>query len=131
MTEAETNRLLSQLLALEYRSLPMYLGDATPWTHPGDEKATATIANIRIDQQAAVQRIATLILDRAGVVDPGDYPMEFTDTHFLSLDYLVKELIGYQKVLIKVIEGIVARFGADREAVEVAQEVLGSERGPP
>jgi hypothetical protein len=26
---------LNQLLVIEYRTLPQYLVDATPWTHPG------------------------------------------------------------------------------------------------
>ena len=54
--------------------------------------------------------------------------MEYTDTHDLSLDFLVRELIGYQKWLIGQIEQIVARVGDDREARELAQETLGGEK---
>jgi hypothetical protein len=128
MTKADTIRALNDLLALEYRSLPMYLTDAMPWTHPGDDKATVALAGIVTDQKAAAQRIAQLVLDRGGALDTGEYPMEYTDTHDLSLDFLVRELIGYQKWAIGQIEQFVVRMGDDREARELAQEVLGSEK---
>jgi len=128
MTKANTIRALNDLLALEYRSFPMYLTDAMPWTHPGDEKATATLASIVIDQRVSSQRAAHLVLDRGGALDTGEYPMEYTDTHDLSLDFLIKELISYQKWLIGQIEQIVARVDDDREARELAQETLGSEK---
>jgi hypothetical protein len=128
MTKANTIRALNDLLALEYRSFPMYLTDAMPWTHPGDEKATATLTSIVTDQRASSQRIAQLVLDRGGTLDTGEYPMEYTDTHDLSLDFLVKEMISFQKWLIGQIEQIVTRVGDDREARELAQETLGSEK---
>jgi hypothetical protein len=128
MIKANTIRALNDLLAIEYRSLPLYLTDAMPWTHPGDEKATATLASIVTDQRASSQRVAQMILDRGGALDTGEYPMEYTDTHDLSLDFLIKELISYQKWLIGQIEQIAARIGDDREARELVQETLGSEK---
>ncbi len=128
MTKADTIRDLNDLLALEYRSLPMYLIDAMPWTHPGDERATAALANIVSDQRATSQKIAQLVLGRGGALNTGEFPMEYTDQHDLSLDFLIKELIGFQKWLIGQIEKIVLRVDNDREACELAQETLGSEK---
>jgi hypothetical protein len=128
MTKATTIRALNDLLALEYRSFPMYLTDAMPWTHPGDERASAVLLSIVTDQRAASQRIAQLVQDRGGTLDTGEYPMEYTDTHDLSLDFLVRELIAFQKWIIGQIELVAARVGDDREAREVVQETLGSEK---
>ncbi|HEV3024860.1 MAG TPA: ferritin-like domain-containing protein [Pirellulales bacterium] len=119
---------LNQLLAIVYRSFPMYLADASPWTHEGDELATETLKNIVLDQQASAQRIVELILQLGGRFDLGEYPMEYTDTHFLSLDFLLKELLRYQRREMAAIERIVAALAGHHEARELAEETLGSER---
>ena len=120
--------LLNDLFAIEYRSFPMYLTDASPWTHHGDEKATEALQNIVLDQKAMVQRIGEFILDAGGRVETGEYPMEFTDTHFLSLDFLLKELVRYQRADVAAIERIVSQLPDDRAARELAEETLGMER---
>lgn len=120
--------LLNELFAIEYRSFPMYLTDACPWTHHGDEKASETLHNIVLDQKATVQRIGEFILDAGGRVETGEYPMEFTDTHFLSLDFLLKELVRYQRGDVAAIERIVSRLSDDRTVRELAEETLGMER---
>ena len=38
--------LLNHLLVVHYRSLTMYLMNAAPWTHRGDERATETLQDI-------------------------------------------------------------------------------------
>jgi hypothetical protein len=119
---------LNRLLEIEYRSFPMYLGDASPWLGDGDEPAAEALANIVADQQATSQRIAEMILDLGGRIAPGEYPMQFTDTHFLSLDYLLKELHYYQRQDIADIEQIVANLAGHRAAQELAEETLGAER---
>jgi hypothetical protein len=120
--------LLNRLLAIGYRSFPMYLTDAAPWTHEGDEKATEVLENIVADQKGMVQRIGEFILDSGWRVETGEYPMEFTDTHFLSLDFLLKELVRYQRGDVAAIERIVSQLGDDRVARELAEETLGMER---
>ena len=84
---------LNRLLEIEYRSFPMYLADASPWTTQHDESAAGALKNIVADQQAMSQRIGELIINLGGRIEPGEYPMQFTDTHFLSLEYLLKELL--------------------------------------
>lgn len=119
---------LNRLFEIEHRSLPTYLADACPWTHTGDEKATATLANIVADQQALAGRIAELIDDRSGRVDTGSFPMEYTDMNLLSLDFLLLELVRCQKRDIASIEQVVSALAADREARDLAEEVLGAAR---
>jgi hypothetical protein len=119
---------LNRLLEIEYRSFPMYLADASPWTTQHDESAGEALKNIVADQQAISQRIGELILQLGGRIAPGEYPMEFTDTHFLSLEYLLKELLGYQRQDVADIGQIVSRLAGHREAQELAEEALGAER---
>ena len=119
---------LNRLLEIEYRSFPLYLGDAAPWFSEADVKAVETLKNIAADQQAMSQRIAELILDLGGRIEPGEYPTQFTDTHFLSIEFLLKELVYYQRQDIADIEQIVASLAGHREARELAEETLGAER---
>lgn len=121
-------RLLNDLLTIEYRSFAMYLTDASPWTHQGDEKASETLENIVADQKAMVQRIADFILDSGGCIEVGEYPMEFTDTHFLSLDFLFKELLRCQRHDLAAVERIAGQLADSRDARELAEETLGMER---
>lgn len=127
MSDSRNIDALNLLLARQYRSLAMYLTDACPWVG-GDEQAEATLVNIVTDQNRMVRRIADLILDRRGAVDPGEFPMEFTDTHMLSLDFLLTELIHYQKQDVASIEDCVRRLARDPEGRALAEEALGSER---
>ena len=128
MATAKTLDMLNRLFGIEHRSLPTYLADACPWTHTGDEKATAALVNIVADRQALAGRIAELIDDRGGRVDTGSFPMEYTDMNLLSLDFLLLELVRCQKRDIADIEQIVTALAADREARDLAEEVLGAAR---
>ncbi len=127
-SNVDSVQMLNRLLAVEHRSLPMYLADACPWRRPGDEKAAETLANIVADKRDMVARIAEVIQDRGGTLNFGAYPMEFTDTHDLGLDYLIRELIRTQQLDIQRIERLVELLRDDPAACELAQEVLGSER---
>lgn len=123
----QTVELLNQLLVIEYRSLPMYLMDATPWTHPGDEKATESLRSIVATQRSLAHRLAAAITARSGTVATGEYPMSFTDLNFLSLDYLLKELVRYNKLQVAAIEVIACKL-VEADARELALEVLGAEK---
>jgi predicted outer membrane protein len=125
----DTIAILNRLLALHCRSLSMYLADAQPHIAAGEERAQQTLAQIVRDQQALSQRIATLILDRRGMLDTGSFPMEYTDTHMLDVEFLVRELVRHQRQAIAAIERYVAALGADREARELAEECLGTAKG--
>jgi hypothetical protein len=120
---------LNRLLTLHCRSLPMYLADARPRIAAGEQRDQQTVDQIVRDQQALSQRIAALILDRRGIIDTGGFSMEFTDTHMLGLEFLVRELIRYQREDIAAIERCVAALAADREARELAEECLGAAKG--
>ncbi len=123
-----TIQLLNELLAIEYRSLPMYLTYAAPYRHASDARAGEVLQHIVTDQQHMSARLVEEIQDRGAAPEVGDFPMDFTDMHDLSLDYLVKDVIVWQQRGVNRIEQIVAALENDRVARELAQEVLGAER---
>ncbi len=127
-SEHDVLAALNRLYVIQTRSLPMYALDASPWTHPGDDKASQAVAHIVADQQAMALRLAELIDSRQGRVERGSFPMQFTDTNMLSLDYLLTEMVTCTRQDIETIRKCVERLAGDREALELAEEVLGSER---
>jgi len=129
MTKQATIDALNQLLAIHYRSLPMYLTEAVPWTHNGDERATAAVDDIVTSHHAIVVRLADEIQNRNGVVDPGDYPAEYTDLHFLSLDYLLIEILASLDINIQAIQECARQLEDDRVGKALAEESLGTARG--
>ena len=120
--------VMNRLLTVLYRSLPMYLNEASPWTEAKDVRAQAALDRLIADRQQDCRRVAAWIMDHYGAIELGEFPMEFTDLHFLSLDFLIKELIGYQVQDVAAIENCAARLARDPAALALAQEILGSER---
>jgi hypothetical protein len=128
MDKLGTYQALNRLLTIIYRSLPMYLTYACPWTHRGDEKAVATLSHIVDDQKQLSNRIAEHIL-RLGPIDMGEYPLDFPDTHDLGLDYLIIKLVQCQKNDVAALEHCVVDLKGDRTAAALAEEALGAARG--
>lgn len=122
--------LLNELFRTVYRSLPMYLKSAPPWSDPAHQAAREALDNIICDQQQTSQRIGEAILDRDGAVIPGDFPMVYTGINDVSIDYLLAHLFQQQHELVSDIEAIVAQLQQtpDGDARELAEETLGSER---
>ena len=118
---------LNRVLATLYRSLPMYLStSASPFARAADHKAVETLDHIVADQKDLCRRVGEFILDRNGVIELGEYPMDFTDTHFLSIEFLVHRLIEQQAQDIVDLEECVAWLANDRDARDLAEEALGS-----
>ena len=120
--------VLNRILATLNRSLPQYLADADPWTQAGDEQAAQTLRRIVEDQRRDINRLAEYIIEHAAHVLPGQWPMEFTDLNFLSLDYLLQEIVRHQRQDVAQVERCVALLDNDSEARELAEEILGSEK---
>ncbi|MGC3969981.1 MAG: hypothetical protein QM775_22440 [Pirellulales bacterium] len=119
---------LNRLLAIHYRSLPMYLADAGIWRSslPHDEELGKAIDRLTSDYRQTCGRIATAILDRNGTIEPSAFPMEFTDTNFLSLDYMLGEITELHKQDMDAMRRIVVAVGHDADAKYITQECLGA-----
>ncbi len=121
-------RKLNRLLTIHVRSFATYQLEATPWSsgRSGDEAIARTLRDIGRDRKALADRIYTAIQDRRGAVAPGSFPMEFTDKHDLSLEWLLRELLAYQRRDTAAIEQVARTLTDDPEAAELAQEALGT-----
>ncbi len=129
MSQSGTYQALNRLLTILYRSLPVYLTYASPWTTREDAKAVETLRHIVDDQQQMSNRLAQHITEHYGPVEMGEYPLDFPDTHDLAFDFLIGKLLAGQQASVVGIERCVAEITDDREALALAEEALGSARG--
>ena len=129
MSQVEANDALNRVLALLCRSFPMYLRDAPPFIANGDQRAIAAIDQIVADQTLLSGRIGRFIMSNSGRLETGEFPMEFTDAHDLSVDYILRLAITYQKQDITAIEQMVDEVRLNPAAANLAEEALGMAKG--
>ena len=129
MRQIESSQRLMQLLLHHYRSLPIFLTEAVPWTHRGDEQATNVLLDIVAGQLDLSNRIAAELEQRGWPLDMGEYPMDFLDLHFLSLDFLLQRLVDNQQREVDAIARLSAEVNEDPVAHDLAQEALGAAKG--
>ena len=121
--------VLNRLLQTLYRSLPMYLAEARPWTGRNDEGPQAVLASAAIDCRSYFQRLVDMILELGGPLELGRFPTEFTDLHDLSVDYLLRKCIDLQQRDLGVIQHCVESLTPKSAPRLLAEEVLGNARG--
>ncbi len=94
---ADPAAVLTRLLRILCRSLPMYLRDARPWSAVEGDPTLAALAAIVADQERFACRTAQAILDQGGQPEPGPFPMEFASMNDAGLDYLLGQVIESQR----------------------------------
>ncbi len=128
MLPRKTVAALERLLVTLYRSLPMYLTDAVPWTGQGDARAVEVLRYIVADQKGSCARLAHYLQSHHVPLNTGHYPMSFTDTNDLSLGFLVTLLADSQRADIATIERLIHDVTSDPQALALAEEALGGAR---
>jgi hypothetical protein len=129
MPSNDTIEVLNRVLVLLTRSFPQYMQWARPHIPPGRETVTETIEQIVTGQNTLADRIGQFIFDSGGLPDPGRFPIEFTDTHDLSIDFLIQEAVGCQKLDIANLQECVEALRLAPAAQDLASEALGLARG--
>jgi hypothetical protein len=117
---------LNRLLALHSRSLPMYLASAQPWFPELDSDAERVLRHLADDQRMMVDQIGAVILDIGGLVQPSEFPMEFTDLHDLSIEYLLPLVAARQQEELGQMRQIAHQVRHHPTARAVAEEALGA-----
>lgn len=117
---------LTRLLQLQYRSLPMYLVEADPWTASRGGAAVAALRRIVADQESLARRTAELLEERRIPIDPGEFPMEFTDLNFLSMQYMKSLLIESLQQQAAGLRDCIVQLQDDPRGRALAEEALGA-----
>jgi hypothetical protein len=129
MPTPSTIDILNRLYVLHHRSLAVYLHYAAPDRLANNPKALAVLGQMVADQTRTADKLATLILDANGQVDPGEFPMSFTALHDLSVEYVVKLLIERQQRHIAACEKLTDLLTMAPYAQAAAREAVGEAKG--
>jgi hypothetical protein len=129
MPSTETTDALNRVLAVLERSFPQYLQFAKPYIPPGRDDVMRTISEIVAGQDALAERVSDTVFEAGDLPDDGKFPIEFTDTHDLSIDFLINEAIECQKQDIVDLKECVDSLRLSPAAQMLAEEALGQAKG--
>jgi hypothetical protein len=129
MPSSDTIDTLNRVLAILQRSFPQYMRWARPFIPPGRENIMQSIEIIAAGQDLLAERVSQQVFEAGGLPDRGDFPIEFTDTHDLDIDFLVAEAIDCLKQDIAELEQCVDALRLAPTAQSLASEALGLTKG--
>jgi hypothetical protein len=129
MPSSDTINVLNRILEILERSFPQYMRYARPYVPPGRENIMQTIEQIVRGQDALAERVSQHVFESSGLPDHGDFPIEFTDTHDLGIDFLLQEAIDCTKQSIGDLEQSVDSLRLAPAAQSLASEALGMTKG--
>ena len=118
--------ILNRIHAMHERSLPMYLASAPPWTPNPDCAELVTLRHVAEDQQLMADRIGSVIVEHGGTVDRSEFPMEFTDLHDLSIDFLIPQVRRRQEQEIEYLRRCITQLQEAPAPRAIAEEALGA-----
>lgn len=127
MPDETINSALNDLLILSYRSLLQYAMECGAWSDEDSSGEQQAVAAMAVEQQAIVGQIAELLDRRQFSIDFGTFP-DWSEMHFVSLDYLLTKLITDEEALVAAIERTQPTLKADSVASALAFELLHVER---
>ena len=120
----DANRALNEVLAILEQSLPMYLRFAPPWVGNGEQRTRLAWESVVADRETAIAKLSALLDSRRHTIDHGEFPMDFTSLHDLSLDFLVQQLIEHERRDVDAIATRLSRLSSDPEGQALAGEIL-------
>lgn len=128
MVEHSENAPVQDLLVETARSLLQYAGECYPWTPHEATQERQRIGELQAAQADRVRRLAQFLAAREPLVDFGTYPTDFGDFHYVSLDYLLGELVANQRRVVTRAEEALAALASDHEARLMLEQLLEGER---
>ena len=128
MPDNLNNADLNQLVIELGRSFLQYVGQCWPWTELDAQAERETINTLMARQQTHVASLTDFLIRRGEAADFGTFPMAYTDLHYVSLDYLLAELIENEQALVAGLEGAHKSSANDPEAACLLDGMLAGER---
>jgi hypothetical protein len=129
MSSPETIDVLNRVLAILERSFTQYMRYARPYIPPGRERMSEALDDIVKGQDALAGRVTQTIHEAGGLPENGKFPIEYTDTHDLSIDFLIDEAVDCQKQDVAELAECVESLRLAPAAQSLASEALGMAKG--
>lgn len=126
---SDRNEILNQVLIALNRSLLMYVQEAWPWTTKGGEAEQQEILAIAGRRREHVAGVVELLVDRESEVEFGVFPAEFTDLHYIALNYLLTLLVESEQQVVDTVAKAIREISADDpEATLLLESILTGEK---
>jgi hypothetical protein len=132
MTDEAGTDILNRLVPRVYRSLLQYTVECWPWTPSAESPDGKSPEQKAIEQMAArqqefVARLVDLLSRRGVVVDFDNYP-DYSELHYVALDYLLGKLIADEQRLVSELEAARGAIHNDPPAATLIVELLAAEK---
>jgi hypothetical protein len=132
MADQNHNAVLNRVVSRVYRCLLQYAQECWPWTTATETPGVEPPEQKAVEQMAARQRdfiarLVDVLTERGEVVDLGSFP-DFSEMHYVSLDYLLGKLIADEQRLISELEAAQLALHGDA-ALGLVTELLAGEKG--
>lgn len=128
MTESFVNAELNRVLVVLRRSLLQYMGECWPWTDPRHQAVRERFDRLISRQEANIASLVEQLIRRGWHVDFGVFPTEFTDLHYVALDFLLTQAIKNQQAAVAEVQAGLAACAGDPEAFAHLQHIAAVER---
>lgn len=129
MSSPQTIDVLNRVLAKLEHSFTQYLRYARPYIPPGREALGEALEEIAAGHDLLAERVSQTISEAGGLPDNGQFPIEYTDTHDLGIDFLIQEAIDGQKQDIAELHQCVDELRLAPSSQALASEALGMAKG--
>ena len=129
MNATETNTTLNRLRIIHTRSFAAYVYYTAPWIRKGFHGAADVLEIMGSEVERIADQLGEMILDNGGEIIAGEFPIEFTGLHDLSVDYLLGVIIDHQEKAITDIQECVTQLDANPLGQALAEESLGAAKG--
>lgn len=127
MSERKLYAELNELLVNLGRCLLQYTCEAWPWTDEQTAAVHAEIETLAERQSQLVADIADWLDKQEWPVDYGVYPAEYTDLHYVSLSFLMAEIVRNADELTAEVEAMQKQF-SDTGARPLIDHVLAEQK---
>ncbi|MDA0831815.1 MAG: hypothetical protein O2955_12800 [Planctomycetota bacterium] len=97
MTSSACLVKLNELLIRLDRSLLQYVGESWPWIDAESQETLDEFNGLIKRQKNDVARLVQVLISNRWAIDFSNYPTDFTDKQFLSLNFLFPQIISVEK----------------------------------
>jgi hypothetical protein len=125
----DTIAVLNHVLGILRQSFTQYLRYARPYIPPNCVGAWEMLVDIAAAEDALAERVGEQLMAAGARPNAGEFATEFTDTHDLGIDYLIREAIDCQRQDIAELEACTATPGVSPVAQSLVAEALGMAKG--
>ena len=120
------NRVLRDLSG----SLVQYVGEIWPWTSAGADgaKLKSVVDACVARQRQSIGLLSEYLAPRQARIEFGSFSADFTDLHYVSLQFLLKQLIASQTQIVESLNRVVTTLPSGDESQELLAAVRQNEQ---